>query len=87
MHFQNMWGKKIRDHGLGVLIQPLELIDAWTESRTNLLVDALKRIMDPASTYSENAVKTAQLARSSGGVEAAADAMIEILASSQHCNL
>lgn len=78
MPFQEIWGAQLEDFGAGVMLRPSEMLAAWQENSTNLLMKAVQRAMTPS--VQKKASKLGVLARDrTGGVKLAANKIIKHL--------
>lgn len=75
MPFQEVWCGQLQDYGAGVTIYPREMITAWEKNGTNILIRAIKKVMTPE--VQEAARKLGQTVENTGGVEQAANVIVQ----------
>jgi sterol 3beta-glucosyltransferase len=83
--FQVNWGAKLEDLGIGTLLHSDLMLDIWKKNGTNLLQDAVERVMHPSIQKMATELAT-KVQQRSGGVQVAADSFIETLLSFQVSN-
>ena len=77
MPFQQTWGARLVELGAGILLTPDDLVAAWLNS-TNALTAAIQQATSPSVVA--GAKKLAEHAQKQGGVQQAADLIIDYLA-------
>lgn len=78
MPFQDIWGAQLEEFGAGVMLRASEMLAAWHENRTNLLMSAIQCAVTPS--VQNKASKLGTLARDgTGGVELAANMIMKHL--------
>lgn len=80
--FQVNWGAKLEDLGIGTFLHLDLMMGVWKKNGTNLLQDAVEKVMQP-SVQMLAAEVGAKVQQKSGGVQVAADSFIETLLSFQ----
>lgn len=78
MPFQEIWGAQLEEFGAGVVLRPNEMLAAWRDNGTNLMMSAVQRAMTPS--VQKKASKLGALARDgTGGVKLAANMILKHL--------